>query len=418
MKTDRQDGGLLHLVYGAAVLLALLLLLVWLVSVPGYYRAAVGQTLQPYVLGERVVASNETLGHDAAQRGLSVPTYALYRIALNGYLVLAYYLAGGVILWRARVQAFGRFTAVALMLLGTTEMAVSVVGSGMFASLLPLFYLPGYLAWPLWVLWLYLFPNGRVAPRWAVYPMGALFAAFFGLQVASLLAVLGIIPPTIDTVAAQFGVFMVLPIFGAILVSQLYRYRRVYTLAERQQAKWLLWGIGAFALVLLVWSILRGVLPGGYTQDVFSALFLVFPVAVGIAITRYRLFDIDVIIRRTLVYSVVTALLALVYFGGVILLQNVFQGLTGQTSPLAVVASTLAIAALFTPLRRRVQNAVDRRFYRRRYNAEQVLASFGATVRDEVELERLTEQLLGAVEDTLQPAHASLWLRDVDPRAR
>jgi hypothetical protein len=143
----------------------------------------------------------------------------------------------------------------------------------------------------------------------------------------------------------------------------------------------------------------------------FTALLLLFPLSIAIGILRYQLFDIHVLINRTLVYGALTGVLALVYYSSVVLLQQAFRLLTGQSSDLAIVASTLAIAALFSPLRRRVQAFIDRRFYRRKYDTAQTLAAFSATLRDEVDLHRLTDSLLAVVEETMQPAHVSLWLR-------
>jgi hypothetical protein len=135
------------------------------------------------------------------------------------------------------------------------------------------------------------------------------------------------------------------------------------------------------------------------------------PVAIGIAVLRYRLFDIDLVINRTLVYGSLTALLVATYFGGVVSLQGTFRALTGQESQLAIVASTLLIAALFVPLRRRVQSFIDRRFYRKKYDAARTLQDFSTRLREKTDLDSLDTELLGVVRETVQPAHASLWLR-------
>jgi hypothetical protein len=135
------------------------------------------------------------------------------------------------------------------------------------------------------------------------------------------------------------------------------------------------------------------------------------PIAIGIAILRYRLYDIDIIINRTLVYGSLTAMLVALYFVGIVVLQRVFVFLTSEQSTLAIVASTLLIAALFNPLRRRIQSFIDRRFYRRKYDAAKTLQGFSAQLRDETDLDALSDDLVGVVRDTMQPAHVSLWIR-------
>ncbi len=176
---------------------------------------------------------------------------------------------------------------------------------------------------------------------------------------------------------------------------------------ERQQLKWFLTAV-ALLPVMQIFDALTNLGDLGF---IFSIVAI--PTSIGIAILRYRLYDIDLIIRRTLQYTLLTGLLALVYFGSVVLLQSTFETLTGQGSPVVIVISTLGIAALFTPLRRRVQDFIDRRFYRRKYDAEQTLSEFAAIARDEVDLEKLTDSLIGAVAETMQPEQVSLWLKEV-----
>jgi hypothetical protein len=169
-----------------------------------------------------------------------------------------------------------------------------------------------------------------------------------------------------------------------------------YTVSDAMGLRWLEWA--------------------GYVVSL--AALVCFPISIGIAIVRYRLYEIDTLINRTLVYALLTAILAAVYFGAVVLLQRVFVALTGQQSTLAVVASTLLIAALFTPLRRRIQSFIDRRFYRSKYDAAKTLEAFSAKLRDETDLDALSEDLVGVVRETMQPAHVTLWLRpDTPPKA-
>lgn len=191
---------------------------------------------------------------------------------------------------------------------------------------------------------------------------------------------------------------------GAV-ISVVVRFRRSRG-TERQQLKWFLYAaapIVAFPAIESLPRIVGGLLTGW--------VLLGLPAAIGIAVLRYRLYEIDLFINRTLVYGPLTAMLVLVYFGGVVGLQAALRTLTGQESTLAIVASTLAIAALFSPLRRRVQEFVDRRFYRRKYDATKTLAAFSARLREETDLDALGADLVGVARETMQPEHVSLWLR-------
>src|SRR5215212_5122597 len=207
----------------------------------------------------------------------------------------------------------------------------------------------------------------------------------------------------------------------ASAVSLVLRYRRAGS-EVREQIKWVAFAalfvgvqfmidIGASVLLVTTTASVRELQWLAFLDLVGFISFAVVPIAVGIAILKYRLYDIDIIINRALVYGPLSAVLALIYVGGVVGMQDVFRALTGQESTLAVVASTLAIAALFNPLRRRVQVFVDRRFYRSNYDARKTLELFSAKLRDETDLEALNHNLVGVVRETMQPAHVSLWLR-------
>jgi hypothetical protein len=213
---------------------------------------------------------------------------------------------------------------------------------------------------------------------------------------------------TVGTAFALLGLLLA-------VVSMIVRFRRSSGV-ERQQLKWIVYAgavaAGGFALTLF--------LSGPLANAVFALGFLAFigvPVAAGFAILRYRLYEIDLLINRTLVYGPLTASLIVLYFGGVVLLQRLFVALTGEKSTLAVVASTLLIAALFNPLRRRIQSFIDRRFYRSKYDARKTLEAFSAKLRDEMDLDALGDNLIGVVREAMQPSHISLWLRpDTDKK--
>jgi hypothetical protein len=208
-------------------------------------------------------------------------------------------------------------------------------------------------------------------------------------------------------------------VLGLLSVASLVvRFRRSRGV-ERQQIKWVV-----YAVVLFIsWAVVEQLLPIRIPPILDEILFVVslqgLWIAIGVAVLRYRLYDVDLIINRTLVYATLTAMLVLTYLVTVVLLQGAFRSFTGGESQLAVVASTLTIAALFSPLRRRVQSFIDRRFYRNKYDAQETLEAFSAKLRDETDLDALSDDLVGVVRETMQPAHASLWLRasTVDRRA-
>jgi hypothetical protein len=212
--------------------------------------------------------------------------------------------------------------------------------------------------------------------------------------------------------AGKVGVFLLLVsgLFAALLLINRLVQAKGY---ERQQLKWFVFATalmlgGLFVLLLSSsWILLNEI---SFGVAFFGFMF--FPVATGIAILRYRLYDIDIIINRTLVYGSPTLMLALVYFGGVTMTQVLFQTLTSQEKlpQLAIVVSTLLIAALFTPFRHRIQSFIDRRFYRRKYDAKKTLEAFSAKLRHETDLDALSDDLVDVVRETMQPAHVSLWL--------
>jgi hypothetical protein len=226
---------------------------------------------------------------------------------------------------------------------------------------------------------------------------------------------IGFIPPGSleGSFLVVWGIGLVTVVLASV-VSLFVRYRRAQAI-ERQQIKWLLYAGAVFAVVystlLIVNSGLGDDSISGWTNLLLVLSILAFPVAIAIAILRYQLFDIDVIIRKTLVYAALTGLLALVYLGSVVLLQSIFEAVSGQESAISIVVSTLLIAALFAPLRRRIQAFIDRRFYRRKYDAAQTLEQYAKTARQEVELDALTAELAQVVQETMQPKQVTIWLK-------
>jgi hypothetical protein len=226
------------------------------------------------------------------------------------------------------------------------------------------------------------------------------------------------------TLAAVATQVLVIPLMLLSVVSLFVRLR-LSSGVERQQLKWFAYAAALLATDLVVVNVVFAIFQGAIDREVSELLFFVIfivilsgmPVAIGVAILKYRLYEIDLLINRTLVYGALTALLLAVYVGSIVVLQGLLRALTGQESQLAIVASTLAVAALFNPLRRRIQGFIDRRFYRRKYDAAKTLEAFSAKLRDETDLDALNAELVGVVRETMQPAHVSLWLRpDTSPK--
>jgi len=270
-------------------------------------------------------------------------------------------------------------------------------------------------------LFLYLFPDGRFVPRWTRWVV----LVWIAWQLPRYFFPNWYLNPNPYTWHALINTAVWLGALGTAIFSQGYRYRRTASSAQRQQIKWVVFSISAALVVFLGISLLLGTFapeptsPGallaylvGNTFIGYLAILLI-PISIGVAVLRYHLFDIDVIINRTLVYGSLTAMLVLVYFGGVTATQALFRTLTSeeQLPQQVIVASTLVIAALFNPLRRRIQSFIDMRFYRRKYDARKTLEAFSSKLRDETDLETLNDELVGVVRETMQPAHVSVWLR-------
>jgi len=378
----------------------------WIASMPSFFALVNAGPVPTVISGGVVQVSPELFAAGAAAWGVSVPAWALLNTLVNVLSGVVFTLTAALVWWRLRTW-FGWLTAMVL-LVGGSNVQSNVVRSAMISPVAQTIWEAGALIWPFFFLWLYLFPDGRGVPRrlrWAIGPLLAVFMLTF--VVAVFPGVLTAFHVTANLAPAKFGAVLIVLLFLLVLGAQVYRYLRVSGPMERNQTKWFIFGL----VVAVAFPLVAGLfvtLPA----EVEVIAFMAIPLGIGVGVLRYRLWDIDVIIRKTLIYTVLTVLLALVYFGSVVLLQRLFGSLTGVAqSPLAVVVSTLAIAALFTPLRRRIQDTIDRRFFRKKYDAQRVLAEFAVTARDETDLDSLTAELTSVVQATLQPERVSVWLR-------
>lgn len=392
--------------------LFIILVFSWAASIPTYFRQQLVEPSSDIIFDTtaEVVAAREAAG-------LSSEGYAFYQVVVNLLGGAVLFIPISLIIYLYRRDDQGALTmATLLLLIGA--------GGGIFPPLdvtnyqwpvfRPILQISQFISTVSVTALFYVFPDGRFVPRWSRLLL-LLFAITYGLT----------------KISEDFGASLINTVIGVTFIttfvgSQIYRYRRVSGLVEREQIKWVMLGLMAWPFAWIIQALVRPFLATGDPGDVlrlqimlnlflWTPLFNLMPIAIGFAILRYRLYDIDVIIRRTTSYAVITSLLALVYFGSIVVLQRLLTPITGE-SDVAVVLSTLLIAILFLPIRRRVQNAIDRRFYRRKYDAEKTLQAFADTVRNEADLDKLTAELLRVIQETMEPEHVSIWLKPVDKR--
>ncbi len=400
----------------AWVAVAVTALAIILFSIPSsfeHYRSVC--TAASEVCSERAVGQPTPEGVRAFQGvGLSLHSYALLNVVVEKVFQLVCFAVGALIFWRRSDDRMALLVSAFLVSFGTV--AVDSTAAETLISSQPAWWLPvrsvEIVAEVCSLMFFFLFPGGRFVPHWTRW----LAVAFIVNQVPDVLfPELYSRSPALETVS--YLVFL-----GSVVSmvwSQIYRFLRVSSPAQRQQSKWVVFGLtlgvaGTFPSQLPVdLSLVGGDTPLTLLllKVGFALSLLLIPLSIGVAVLRSHLFDIDLLINRTLVYGSLTTVLVALYFGGIVLLQRLFVALTSEQSTLAVVASTLLIAALFNPLRRRIQSFIDRRFYRRKYDARKTLEAFSVKLRDVTDLDALSDDLVGVVRETMQPAHVSLWLR-------
>ncbi len=409
-RTDvRLRGWVLLVARGIWLAFALLELILFIINL-----------LQPLFGGQTLICPfTFTCPYDATtlqalhQAQISLTAYTTYITAFGLLSALIFVGLSVLLFWRVFDQPVGMFASFSFLLLGSIGLVGDIprmplalqVFVGAIQTEFVLFCFGFFQV---------TFPDGRFVPRWSWLVGCTPFVQGIFFQLPGRFNILSWPLPL-------FLLELVLA-YGSPIAVQIYRYRRVSTPAQRQQTKWVIFGLTCAILVFLLAIFMGALIPtvgvaGSLSYLASTSLqslaFLLIPLSITMAILRSRLWDIDVIIRRTLVYSTLTVILTLLYIGLVIGLESLVRLITGQVSqsPVIVVASTLAIAALFQPLRRRIQWVIDRRFFRRKYDAARTVAAFNATLRNEVDLTQLSEHLLAVVQETMQPAHVSLWLR-------
>ena len=389
-----------------------------LFSIPSsfeHYRSVC--TAASDVCSERAVKQPTLEGVRALRDvGLSASSYALLNVVIDKVSQLVWFVVGALIFWRRSDDWMALLVSVFLVSFGPVAVdptvAITLVSSqsGWWLPVLGV-QAVGEISSTLFFL---LFPGGRFVPRWTRWLAVALTA--FVVSTNEILDLYSRSP-----VLEGISYIVFLGVVVTLVWSQIYRYRRVSSPAQRQQTRWVVFGTalgvaGTFPFQLPVdLSLISGDTPLTLLllRTGFALSFLLIPLSIGVAVLRSHLFDVDVLINRTLVYGALTMTLGLVYFGGVTAIQTISQTLTGheRLPQLAVVASTLVIAALFNPLRHRIQSLIDRRFYRRKYDAAKTLETFSTKLREDTNLEALNAELVEVVRETIQPEHVWLWLR-------
>ncbi len=387
---------------------------IFLLSLPAYFAQ-----LQTICVGVTCVFSYGQLTPGTAQAlehlGLSTGGYAVSILALATTSALVSFGVAALLFWRRSDDGMALFVSLFLVLIGVN---FSVQAQATLATNVQTVWYWSHtvligLGWVSLSLLLSLFPNGRFVPRWT-RPLAVFVVASNLFLDASLVPISSFPPWMLSAIFLING--------GSGVVAQIYRYVRVSGPVQRQQTKWVVFGLAATMLVILGRDVPLLLFPAFSASSVpyfllstyvYPLGLLLIPLTLGIAILRYRLWDVDALINKALVYGLLTGLLAAMYAGFIIGLERLIGASTGQVAnnPLILVISTLAIAGLFQPLRKRLQHSIDRRFYRRKYDAEKTLAAFSATLREALDLEQVREQLLAVVQETMQPASVSLWLR-------
>jgi hypothetical protein len=369
----------------------------------------------------QLAAPDQPVRAELAVLGLSPGRYAFYQVALDTIFVVVFATIGGLIFLRKPGDPMALLVALMLVTWGPGN-DIMVLTPGALLPPQPLtwwhwpFVLIEYVAFMSWMLFFYLFPSGRFVPR------GTRWLAVGWIVFAGLWNFFGATPlAPLHWPKPLFAVAIAV-LWGSFPVCQVYRYRRASDAVQRQQTKWVVFGVAVAVVGFLLTLVAVGPPPVDLPQDqvgrglvsmVLMDLFvLAIPVSIGVAVLKYRLFDIDRLINRTLVYGLLTAVLGLGYIGAVLVLGQV---LGQDRSSVAVAGATLAVAALFQPARRRIQTAVDRRFNRRKYNTAKTIEAFSTRLRDQVDLETLATDLLAVVDQTMEPTRASLWLRPSAP---